>query len=450
MPIDTSIIGRLQQPNLTQPDPVERYGKIAQLQALMQQGDLQGVQLDQARKAQADDASISEAYKGGGDTNSILARLKAQGQYKAAQAIEKNMLEKDEKTSSIRKNNASADKSELDQKLDRLSRGASLLNHAKDQTSWDMVKKIGADQGLFDQKAVQSFPAEFNPQFVDALKQGGITQAQQLEQAHKDATLAETERNHKVTEGQTAATAPFTMGPDGKPVANAPAQAFALQRAGAGASKTLVNVNSYTPASEEAQKDFMKGLRARFDQLQSAPAVLDNIEKAKSLVPAAKGFVGSGAEQKLAVAKFLNNNLDMNVNVQGVTSAEELRSRLFMGVMENLKKMDSQPSQSQQAALQKALGEIGTDPSALPRVLDVFGTIVKQKVNIHNKEASDSQRLGVKFPYNPIIDLQGGGTQDKAADPAQQAAPVAPKLGERRDGYIYKGGDPANPASWAR
>lgn len=202
---------------------------------------------------------------------------------------------------------------------------------------------------------------------------------------------------------------PFAIGQGGALVPNTPFQNYEMGKANAGATRVQNLVNAYTPASEEAQKDFMKGLRGRYDQLQSAPATLDNIEKAKALVPKAGTFVGSGAQAKLSAVKFLNNNIGTNISLEGVKSAEELNSRLFMGIMENLKKMDSQPSQSQQAALQKGLGEIGTDPQALPRVLDVFGDIVRQKVDIHNQEAKGAMERGVKFPYDPMIKLPQTG-----------------------------------------
>lgn len=175
--------------------------------------------------------------------------------------------------------------------------------------------------------------------------------------------------------------------------------------ANAGATRVQNNVNSYLPASEEAQRDFMKGTRSRYDQLQPAGATLDNIEKAKALVPKAAGFVGSGAETKLAAVKFLNHNLGLNINTEGVKNAEELQSRLFMGIMDNLKKMDSQPSQRQQDLLQRALGQIGTDPAALPAVLDVFGDIVRQKVSAHNDEVRSAIERGVRFPYDPTIKI---------------------------------------------
>jgi len=242
---------------------------------------------------------------------------------------------------------------------------------------------------------------------VETLKAGGIEYAKKLDLEAKAADLA-----------QKAANDPFAPGPNGTILPNKPVQDFQLSKANAGAPRTLNNINSFTPASEEAQKDFMKGLRTRYDQLQSASTVIDNIEKAKALIPSAAAFTGSGANVKLEAAKFLNNNLGTGINTEGVKSAEELNSRLFMGVMDNLKKMDSAPSQSQQAALQKGLGEIGTDPSALPRVLDVFGEIVRQKVDIHNKEAKGAVERGVKFPYDPMINLPPPKTTAPAAAPA--------------------------------
>jgi hypothetical protein len=183
-------------------------------------------------------------------------------------------------------------------------------------------------------------------------------------------------------------------------------QAQRLQTANAGAARQTTNVNTQIPASEEAQKEFMKEMRQTFSALKQAPTVLDNIEKAKALVPQAKGFMGAGGESILQAASFLNNRLGTTIDTKGVQTAEELRSRLFLGIMDNLKKLDSQPSQQQQAALQVALGSIGTDPTALPRVLDVFGETIRQKVDLYNDEALGAESRGVKFPYNPTIKLQ--------------------------------------------
>jgi hypothetical protein len=190
-----------------------------------------------------------------------------------------------------------------------------------------------------------------------------------------------------------------------------------------------VRVNAFVPASETAQAEYMKGARTTFEALRNAQPTLDNIDKAKALVAGAQGFMGTGGEPLLAAASFLNNRLGTSINTTGVTDAQELRSRLFFGILDNLKKLDSQPSQQQQNALQQALGSIGTDPSALPRVLDAFADSIRTKVNLYNQDVTSAEDRGVKFPYKPQIQLKPPSSPGAAAAqiPAAGAAQVIPQ-----------------------
>lgn len=182
-------------------------------------------------------------------------------------------------------------------------------------------------------------------------------------------------------------------------------QEYEKSKALAGATRVQTNVNAFTPASEEAQRDFMKSTRATYDQLKHAPVLLDSIEKAKELVPKAQPFVGSGAEGKLAFVKFLNNNFGADIKPEEVGNAEALRTRIFFNIMDNLKKMDAQPSEMQQKIMQEALGNLGTDPGALPRVLDAFGDVIRGKVTLHNQEVQGAIQKGVKFPFEPLVKI---------------------------------------------
>ena len=190
-----------------------------------------------------------------------------------------------------------------------------------------------------------------------------------------------------------------------------------------------VRVNAFVPASETAQAEYMKSTRTTFEALRNAQPTLDNIEKAKALVPGAQGFMGTGGEPLLAAASFLNNRLGTSINTTGVTDAQELRSRLFFGILDNLKKLDSQPSQQQQNALQQALGSIGTDPTALPRVLDAFADSIRTKVNLYNQDVTSAEERGVKFPYRPQIQLRPPSSPGAAAAqiPAAGAAQIIPQ-----------------------
>lgn len=184
----------------------------------------------------------------------------------------------------------------------------------------------------------------------------------------------------------------------------------------AGATKVQTNVNAYTPASEEAQKEFMKSSRVTYDQLKTAPSALANIEKAKALIPNAKGFMGPGGESLLHAAKFLNNRLGTKIDTQGIKNVEELQSRIFFNIMDNLKKMDSQPSELQQKVMMDSLGRIGTDPNALPAVLDAYAEVLRDKVSTYNAEVDGAVKRGVKFPYDPTIKLPAVKVSPKQVD----------------------------------
>jgi hypothetical protein len=69
----------------------------------------------------------------------------------------------------------------------------------------------------------------------------------------------------------------------------------------------------------------------------------------------------------------------------------------------NLKKLDSQPSERQQATLEQALGNLNTDPNALSNVLDSYADTVRNNIDTHNAEVQSAISRGVKFPYDPII-----------------------------------------------
>lgn len=184
----------------------------------------------------------------------------------------------------------------------------------------------------------------------------------------------------------------------------------------------MVTVQNFVPANEAAQRDFMAGAQKTHEQLKQAPTVLKNIEEAKKLVPEARMFMGTGGETMLAATKFLNNRLGMDIDTKNVKAAEELRSRLFTGILDNLKKLDSQPTKTQQDALAEALGNLGTDPNALDNVLDVFGDVLRGKVDLYNQEVIGAEKRGVKFPFDPVIKLP------EKAPPKTSGGPTAPRV----------------------
>jgi hypothetical protein len=122
---------------------------------------------------------------------------------------------------------------------------------------------------------------------------------------------------------------------------------------------------------------------------------LDKVEK----LAVSPAYLGSGAEAKLAITKFFNNNLGTNINADKVSNTEEMRSALFQSTMENLKKVDAQPSQMQQQIMQQAFGTIGTDPQAIPKIVTVYKDILISKANEHNARVKESEEGPAKMKY---------------------------------------------------
>jgi hypothetical protein len=172
-----------------------------------------------------------------------------------------------------------------------------------------------------------------------------------------------------------------------------------------------------------AQRQVAKALEEQYVKFQNIPQQLDNIEKAKALVPQAGMFVGSLGEQKLAVAKFFNNNLGTSIDLNGVQSAEELRTRIFMNVMDNLKKMDAQPSQLQQQIMQQALGSLGSDPGALPRMLDAYADALRDKVTAYQTQVEEAKKIGINWPHNIKVNPKAGAIRRIANDVEYDALP---------------------------
>ena len=206
------------------------------------------------------------------------------------------------------------------------------------------------------------------------------------------------------------------------------------------ASAQNINVSTGVPFQEKIYTNAAEGLMKDYDTLKAIPAQIKQLDKVAQLAP--RSFAGSGANAKLEAVKFLNNNLGLNVAPEKVQNTEELRAVLFTQIMENLKKMDASPSQSQQVIMQDSLGNIGTDPAAIPKVVNVYKEILLDKAREHNSRVDQTIEKGFKYPYSVKVNVP----QDNKGTPSNKA----PQVGEVRMGYRYLGGNPASQSSWQK
>lgn len=207
-----------------------------------------------------------------------------------------------------------------------------------------------------------------------------------------------------------------------------------VARAGAPNMTAINNIKSFEPFQNKVQGNMGEVLVKNFETLQNIPQTLQALDSAKTNLSKAGNFVGSGAETKLAVAKFFNNNLGTNIDPTGVKNTEALQSALFYNVMDNLKKMDASPSQQQQKVMQDAFGRITTDPAALPMIIDFYKKQVVSKANEHNRRVDETMSgpSGMQFPYDIHVKVPA---QENAKPPGNDQKPlVEGQVGRSKSG----------------
>jgi len=179
---------------------------------------------------------------------------------------------------------------------------------------------------------------------------------------------------------------------------------FILAKANASAARTSLNVQNQLPFKEQIQKEAASGLMKNFETLQNVPSALANMDKMVALSKQPI-YAGVGGETKLQIAKLFNNNFGTNISPETVKNTEEFKAAAYMGIMDNLKKTDSNPTMAQQNALKEAIGSLGTDPSAIPRVVNVMRDVLVNKATQHNELVRQTMQRGVEYPYSIEVQL---------------------------------------------
>lgn len=173
--------------------------------------------------------------------------------------------------------------------------------------------------------------------------------------------------------------------------------------------RPVSNIQNFLPASETAQVEFIREFRDTYKQLKTAPTDVANLRRAAELSKTeGRKYMGTGGQAFLSAAKFLKNRVGIDIDEKAIAAGEEIRTVLFQNVLNNLRKLDAQPSQQQQFIMQEALGNLDTDPDALPRVVQVYEDVIRGRVEQHNREFAEMKanpNLANAFPYSLEIKL---------------------------------------------
>lgn len=401
----------------TQLQPVnflEEYAKGLQVGAGRQQ--LQRQEIDRIKTAEQQRA-LNELYSralgptGQVDVNQLYRNLATQGMGGMIPGLQAQQAEIAQKTAAAGKSSAEADKIFWETSRNELA---------------SIPESNQAAYQAWANRIVQRAPwtAQMLPPILNA-----ETKRQLLMTA--DAALPKGEVQD--IGGGTAVINPYTGQQIGTTIKDVVDPA-AIARAGA----ARTQVNAFIPASETIQAETMKELRDTYKQLKTAPVDIANLREAARLAgTSARKYMGTGGKAFLEGAKFLKNRLGIDMDTSAIVNAETARTALFQNVLNNLRKLDAQPSQEQQRIMQEALGNLDTDPDALPSVVRIYEDVIRGRVEQHNRTVDESIASGIKMPYTLKVDLpppleRGKSVGNEFANEA--AAEAAFKAGKIKSG----------------
>lgn len=418
MGIDASVIAGLRAPQIQQaPDPFDQYGKSLALRGLMQKGELQGMQMDEARRGLADEEALRSAYRqSGGDSAQLRALLQQGGQYKQIQALDKFDLERRGKEATIGKDESAGAKSKFDVHIGRLERGAALFAGATDQASYDNALRVGQLTETFSPEAIAKFPKEFNPQFVASMQNAGLTQAQKL-----------ADQRARETQAGLAANQPFTAGPDG-PVPNQPVQDFLLAKGKASAPSVSVRLDNKT--GESLAKPIGEMVQGSKDIAMSSIDQIETANRIRAALDSGQVMAGPGTTLKLSadrVAQVLGvGGKDSSERLQNTRQVIKGLADFTLGARKQLKGQ-GQVSDFEGKLIEKASsGDI--DSLTVPEIrslVDVTDRLARKAYGLHGRNIEalkgNPEYAGL-LPFYSVPDLP---PPPKAKDPAPKAG--APK-----------------------
>lgn len=162
--------------------------------------------------------------------------------------------------------------------------------------------------------------------------------------------------------------------------------------------------------AEEAAGKYADTLDKSATSARAASDDLLGIEQARKTLQSG-AFVGSGAETKLAVAKFINANIPgVSIDPEKVANTDYLKSTLGRGLLEQAKTLGSNPSNADANRINDIVGSIGKDPNALAKMLDWRQEMAQRAIQQHNTRVDQAERSGFTAPF----DLRVKNPMDRA------------------------------------
>lgn len=188
---------------------------------------------------------------------------------------------------------------------------------------------------------------------------------------------------------------PFAMDASGNIVPNRAYQDYEIRKAGAGA--TRVNVDAGPKAFwSDFGKNATDVLFKEREGAQAAASTVQSIAQIRAAVESG-AYQGSGADAKLTASKALGA-LGMPYDAKTVANTELFNATANQFVLDKIKTLGANPSNADRDFIEKTVPRIGTDPAALPQLLDFMEQRAGQQIGTFNQKIKSVQgQQGAQF-----------------------------------------------------
>ena len=190
---------------------------------------------------------------------------------------------------------------------------------------------------------------------------------------------------------------PFQLGADGSIVPNRAYQQYELSKASAGSARTNVNVDAGPKAFwSDFGKNATDVLFKEREGAQAAASTVQSIAQIRSAVERG-AYQGTGADAKLTASKALGA-LGMPYDAKTVANTELFNATANQFVLDKIKTLGANPSNADRDFIEKTVPRIGTDPAALPQLLDFMEQRAGQQIGTFNQKIKSVQgQQGAQF-----------------------------------------------------
>lgn len=415
MGIDPAIVLGIRQPQIKLDDPLESYAKVLGLKNAMSQGELQTMKLQEAKQGLESDQRLRALLSE--NPNATPQQLMGINP-KLGMDYAKNRSELEKNQAAIAKDNSITGKNELDQTMKKVEHMSAMLHAARQNPDmWPSIRTLAATQ----YPGIQ-LPQQFDPNFIDAKIAEGQTITQRLAAQQQAATAAEQQRHNRATEANTVRGQ--DLGATGTRYEQTEAGLVAVpNRLAPGQAPVATPVLGATGAPlGKPLKDIPPAVNTKIIENRQ------NLTKAETALALNEGkSVGSGLGDTAATGwkGFLPNQVLNRVDPQGVDARAAIAD---LGSMIIHDRSGAAVTAAEFPRLAPFIPSEKDDAATVQKKLRRFVEIYKQET----QALSDTYSREAGFKESKVLGSK------------------APKIGDRMDGYIFKGGDPGKQESWER